>query len=57
MHLHVCMQNFDLNIEPYLQEYLTVTNQLNLDDEDCDEETTVQNFATAALKIQNSVGM
>ena len=55
--MYVCMQNFDLNIEPYLQEYLTVTNQLNLDDEDCDDETTVQNFATAALKIQNSVGM
>ena len=55
-------KNFDLDIEPYLNEYLELTSSdvLLVEDGEGEEdglETTAQNFATAALKIQNSVGV
>ena len=57
-------KNFDLDITEYLNEYLELTSHQSLSedgeggDEDGDNgETTAQNFATAALKIQNSVGV
>ena len=53
-------KNFDLDIEILLQEYLELTRHLDDDDEDGEVdamEDVAQNFATAALKIQNSAGM
>lgn len=58
-------KNFDLDITEYLNEYLELTSHQLLsedggggeEEDDRDGETTAQNFATAALKIQNSVGV
>ena len=50
-------KNFDIDIEPYLDEYLKFTNQLDECNNEEEEATTAQSFANAALKIQNSVGM
>ena len=56
-------KNFDLDITEYLNEYLELTSHQSLsedgveEEDDRDGETTAQNFATAALKIQNSVGV
>ena len=68
-------KNFDIDIEPYLQEYLASTyDRPERDDADADGGGgegggeggtmdgddgggTARNFAAAALKIQNSVGM
>ena len=61
-------KNFDLDIQPYLDEYLRLTDECLERAEDGDvvggdyggdgwEDGVAQNFATAALKIQNSVGM
>jgi len=62
--------NFDIDIEPYLREYLedvSGQNDVNDNDEDEDEEnytdtatattTTQQTFATAAIKLQTSAGI
>ena len=56
-------KNFDLDITEYLNEYLELTSHQSLsedgveEEDDRDGETTAQNFATGALKIQNSVGV
>ena len=57
-------KNFDLDIQPYLDEYLRLADECLEDGEVGDgeggdgwEDGVAANFATAALKIQNSVGM
>jgi len=65
-------KNFDIDIEPYLQEYLRVTGDDDMEVERYGDDgsssgtttttsttTTIKqhNFAAAALKIQNSVGI
>ena len=53
-------RNFDIDIEPYLEEYLRLTEEFEEGDGGWDEGAdgvTAQQFAAAALKIQNSVGM
>ena len=60
--------NFDIDIEPYLQEYLQHTNNDFLDDDDAsgdggddnnsnNNNTVKSNFSQAALKIQNSAAI
>ena len=51
--------NFDLDIEVYLREYLDLVAQdaEAFSDDDHEAVTSASNFAAAALKIQNSVGM
>ena len=57
-------RNFDIDIEPYLEEYLKQTNDLNDDNGTTIERSSSAsarqappNFAQAALKIQNSIGI
>ncbi|KAK1747417.1 condensin-2 complex subunit H2 [Skeletonema marinoi] len=49
-------RNFDIDIEPYLQEYLQHTNDL-LDASSSDSSNVKSNFSQAALKIQNSAAI
>ncbi|EJK56175.1 hypothetical protein THAOC_23992 [Thalassiosira oceanica] len=50
--------NFDLDIEVYLREYLDlVAEDAALSDDEHEAVTNASNFAAAALKIQNSVGI
>jgi len=56
-------KNFDIDIEPYLEEFLRLTTEVGDEDGGDGRDggggsgTKTQNFATAALKIQNSVGI
>jgi hypothetical protein len=63
--LHDLALNFDIDIEPYLLEYL---KDIQTNDNECDNNndednknttatTTQQTFATAAIKLQTSAGI